>query len=254
MAAITLGDISREHRRSFPDRIAVIDGKGRQTWPEFDDRTNQVAHMLSDLGVGAGDRVLWMAQSSGCFLELLVGCAKLGAMVCPVNWRQSAEELCFVIEDFTPRVIVWQEEEIGEAVAGARAASAHDATWLQFDGEGEGSYEHAVLSAPADDRGGRRRGRRPGAGHLHGGHHRPPQRLAVDPPQPARDGHGDRPDHRADHSGASSSTRARCSTSGTSSSRPCRSSSTAAPTSSSGASTRPRCCTSSPTSGRPRPS
>ncbi len=151
MAAITFGDISREHRRSFPDRIAVIDGKGRQTWPEFDDRTNQVAHLLSDLGVGAGDRVLWMAQSSSCFLELLVGCAKLGAMVCPVNWRQSAEELRFVIEDFTPRVIVWQEEEIGEAVAGARGASAHDATWLQFDGEGEGSYEHAVLSAPADD-------------------------------------------------------------------------------------------------------
>jgi acyl-CoA synthetase (AMP-forming)/AMP-acid ligase II len=151
VAAITLGDISREHRRSFPDRVAVIDGKGRQTWPEFDDRTNRVANMLRDLGVGAGDRVLWLAQSSGCFLELLIGCAKLGAMVCPANWRQSGDELRFVIEDFAPQVIVWQAEEIGAAVAHARATTAHLATWLQFDAEGDGSFEHAVLSAPATD-------------------------------------------------------------------------------------------------------
>ena len=151
MAAITMGDISREHRRSFPDRLAVIDGKGRQTWPEFDDRTNQVANLLIDLGVGAGDRVLWLAQSSASFLELLIGCAKVGAMVCPVNWRQSGDELRFVIEDFSPRLVVWQDEEIGEAVAQARASTSHDATWLQVDGEGEGSLEHAVVAASAVD-------------------------------------------------------------------------------------------------------
>jgi len=151
VTATTLGDISREHRRSFPDGVAVIDGKGRQTWPEFDDRTNQVANLLVDLGVAPGDRVLWLAQSSACFLELLVGCAKLGAMVCPANWRQSGGELRFVIEDFAPKVVVWQEEEIGEAVAHARATTAHRATWLQSDGEGEGSFEHAVVSASAKD-------------------------------------------------------------------------------------------------------
>jgi len=151
VAATTLGDISREHRRSFPDRIAVVDGKGRQTWPEFDDRTNRVAHLLTDLGVGGGDRVLWLAQSSSSFLELLIGCAKIGAMVCPVNWRQSADELRFVIDDFAPKVVVWQEEEIGEAVNSARAATGHRAIWLQFDGEGEGSLEHAVLSASNSD-------------------------------------------------------------------------------------------------------
>ncbi len=151
MSATTLGDIPREHRRSFPDRLAVIDGKERQTWPEFDDRTNRVANMLSDLDVGAGDRVLWLAQSSSCFLELLVGCAKLGALVCPVNWRQSGDELRFVIEDFSPKVIIWQQEEIGEAITQARAATQHRATWLQFDGEGEGSLEHAVLCADDSD-------------------------------------------------------------------------------------------------------
>jgi acyl-CoA synthetase (AMP-forming)/AMP-acid ligase II len=151
VAAITIGDISREHRRSFPDRLAVIDGKGRQTWPEFDDRTNQVANLLVGLGIGAGDRVLWLAQSSAAFLELLVGCAKVGAMVCPVNWRQSSDELRFVIEDFSPRLVAWQDEEIGAAVAKARAGISHDATWLQVDGEGEGGLEHAVVASSEVD-------------------------------------------------------------------------------------------------------
>jgi len=151
VAATTMGDISREHRRSFPDRLAVVDGKGRQTWPEFDDRANQVANLLTGLGIGAGGRVLWLAQSSAAFFELLIGCAKVGAMVCPVNWRQSGDELRFVIEDFSPQLIVWQDEEIGGAIAQARASTSHGATWLQVDGEGEGSLEHAIVAEAVVD-------------------------------------------------------------------------------------------------------
>jgi acyl-CoA synthetase (AMP-forming)/AMP-acid ligase II len=149
VAETTFGDISRAHRRSFPDRVAVIDGKERLTWPELDDRTNKVANMLIERGVAPGDRVLWLAQSSSCLLELLVGCAKVGAMICPANWRLSGDELAFVIDDFDPKVIVWQEEEIGAAVSHARVATSNQATWLQFDGEGTGSYEEAL--EPASD-------------------------------------------------------------------------------------------------------
>ncbi|HET9007615.1 MAG TPA: AMP-binding protein [Actinomycetes bacterium] len=151
MSGTTFGDISREHRRSFRDRIAVVDGKQRLTWAELDDRANRVANLLTGLGVGPGDRVLWMAQSSSAFLEVLVGCAKIAAMVCPVNWRQSPAELAFVLEDLAPQVVLWQHEEIGQAVAQARAGAAVEAVWLQCDGEGEGSLEHAVLAASDAD-------------------------------------------------------------------------------------------------------
>ena len=181
MAAITFGDISREHRRSFPDRLAVIDGKGRADLAGVRRPHEQGRQHAHRPGVGAGDRVLWLAQSSACFLELLIGCAKVGAMVCPVNWRQSGDELRFVIEDFAPQVIVWQEEEIGAAVAAGAAPRAQQrATWLQFDGEGEGSFEHAVLSPPHDsDVEIEVSADAPAARDLHGGHHRPSQRVAC---------------------------------------------------------------------------
>lgn len=151
MAETTLADVLRSHRRSFPDRIAIIDGDRRLTWTEFDERTNQVARMLADHGVGAGDRVLWLSQSSSRFFELLLGCAKLGAMICPANWRQSAEELAFVIDDFDPKVIVWQEEEIGSAVAGARAKATSRAAWIQHDSDAPDSYEGVVGRSQRDD-------------------------------------------------------------------------------------------------------
>ena len=34
-------------------------------------------------------------------------------MICPANWRSAAHELRFVIDDFDPKVVVWQDEEIG---------------------------------------------------------------------------------------------------------------------------------------------
>ena len=76
MPDVTLSDICSEHRRRYPERLAVIDGAKRYTWPQFDDRVNRAARMLADQGVGRGDRVLWLAQTSSRFLELMLACAR----------------------------------------------------------------------------------------------------------------------------------------------------------------------------------
>ena len=54
-------------------------------------------------------------------------------MVCPGYWRWSPPEMAFAIEDFRPKVVIWQEEEIGSTVRAARAASpaAESALWLR---------------------------------------------------------------------------------------------------------------------------
>lgn len=146
MPDVTLSDICGEHRRRYPDKLAVIDGATRYTWPQLDDRVDRVARMLTDRGVGRGDRVLWLAQSSSRFLELLIGCARIGAMICPANWRQSADEFAFVIDDFDPKVIVWQSEEIGERVAAARSQVTSQAVWIQHDSDAAGAYDDLVAN------------------------------------------------------------------------------------------------------------
>src|SRR5688572_22437266 len=75
-------------------------------------------------------------------------------MLCPANWRQSAEEMAFVIDDLDPAVVIWQEEEIGAVVRKARAqSSSSSARWLVHDTESgaEDSYESFVVGGSADD-------------------------------------------------------------------------------------------------------
>jgi long-chain acyl-CoA synthetase len=152
MIGLTLGDVVREHRRSYPARIAVVDGQLHLTWPLLDDRVNQLANALAKAGFAPGDRLLWLGQNSFRVLEALLAVAKLGGMLCPANWRQSPDELAFVIADLDPRVVIWQQEEIGERVTTARSASARASRlWLQHDGRGADCYEAFIADAPVTD-------------------------------------------------------------------------------------------------------
>jgi acyl-CoA synthetase (AMP-forming)/AMP-acid ligase II len=154
---LTFGDVLREHRRSWPRKPAVVDhdfGRDvRLTYPELDDRVNRFAGALAHAGVGPGDRVLWLGQNSFRVLEGLAAAAKLGAMFCPANWRQSADEMAFVIDDVDAKVVIWQDEEIGDSVRAARELAGSSALWLQHDTDGEGSYDAFLQGASIDDPG-----------------------------------------------------------------------------------------------------
>lgn len=152
---ITFGDIIAEHSRSFPGRVALVDGDYRLTWTELDERVNRLASALRGAGVGPGDRILWLGQNSFRVYELLGAAARLGAMVCPGYWRWAPPEMAFAIEDFSPKVIVWQEEEIGDTIRAARDASpaSEAALWLRHDTQDGTGYEEFLASGDAADPG-----------------------------------------------------------------------------------------------------
>jgi long-chain acyl-CoA synthetase len=150
---ITVGDIIAEHRRSYPGRLALADAEHHLTWPELDERVNRLANALRAAGVGQGDRILWLGQNSFRVYELLGAAARIGAMVCPGYWRWAPPEMAFAIGDFSPAVVIWQEEEIGGTVRAARAASpaAESALWLRHDTDARDGYEAFLAGGdPAD--------------------------------------------------------------------------------------------------------
>src|ERR1700745_2662447 len=153
---VTIGDIISEHRRSYPDGLALVDGQRRLTWPELDERVNRLATALRRAGVGPGDGILWLGQNSFRVYELLGAAARIGAMVCPGYWRWAPPEMAFALEDFRPAVVIWQEEEIGSTVRAARALAgpaAESALWLRHDtGPGQG-YEAFLAGGDRADPG-----------------------------------------------------------------------------------------------------
>ncbi|GIH98787.1 AMP-binding protein [Planobispora takensis] len=115
---LTLSDVLAEHARSRPQVTAVVDGELRLTYPELDRRVTRLADALAARGVAAGERVLWLGQNSHAVLELLLASSRLGAIFCPANWRQSADELAFVLEDLAPKAVVWERSETAAPLRG----------------------------------------------------------------------------------------------------------------------------------------
>ncbi|MGN9838205.1 AMP-binding protein [Nonomuraea sp. H19] len=135
--SLSLSDVLADHARSRPQVTAVVDGEVRLTYPALDDRVTRLASALAGLGISGGDRVLWLGQNSHAVLELLLACSRLGAIFCPANWRQSEDELRFVLTDLTPAAVVW---EPSDATTSLRASGA--GTWVQAGDE----YEELVAS------------------------------------------------------------------------------------------------------------
>lgn len=143
-----LGDVAREHRRSRRDCIAVLQHEHRISYAEFDARVNRLVGYMWASGLGSRSRVLWFAQNSQHLLETIVGCAKLGAIVCIANWRLTPVEMAHVLADFDPQLVLWQDAELGDIVQTCRAADAGDRVWLQQDGDGAECYEAVVGQFP----------------------------------------------------------------------------------------------------------
>ena len=149
----TLPAVLDELARSRPNHLAVACGEARHDYKTLRDRVARLASGLETAGVGQGDRILWLGQNSHRVLEGILAASYLGAMFCPVNWRQTGEELAFVIEDLEPKVIFWQDEEIGAAIADARRLSKwQDVRWLQHDLATASEYEALIQSGSPDMR------------------------------------------------------------------------------------------------------
>lgn len=104
------------HRRATltPDALALIDATTpehrRITYREWNASANRTAHFLAGLGVQKGDRVAVLAKNSTDYLDIWFALGKLGAILQNLNWRLTAPELQTLIEDATPKVLIYGGE------------------------------------------------------------------------------------------------------------------------------------------------
>ena len=98
-------------------RTAFVCGDTSFTYSDFDRRTNQVASNLLRLGVRKGDRVAILLVNSVEFMEVLLGCAKIGAITIPINVRLAGPEIGYILADSGADVFVFHEPLAAAAVS-----------------------------------------------------------------------------------------------------------------------------------------
>ncbi|WP_255547970.1 fatty acid--CoA ligase [Erythrobacter ani] len=98
-------DIVREHARLQGDSAAFTYGDEVISFAELNQGSNRVAHALEALGVKKGERVSFLGKNHPLYFEALIGAAKIGAVMTPVNWRLAAPEIAYILADCAARVV-----------------------------------------------------------------------------------------------------------------------------------------------------
>lgn len=145
-----------------PDKTAIAFEGERLSYAVFAARIERAATALKqELGVGRGDRVAILSLNRPDYLVLLYACARLGAMLVPLNWRLAVTEQLFILTDAGAKVLVL--EQAFEAVLPelARTAPGIAIVGLDFEppggrafetllacGDGSSRNPHADLSSP----------------------------------------------------------------------------------------------------------
>src|ERR1700736_4186221 len=84
-------------KKAFGSHQAVVCGEIRYSWEDFDQRTDALARGLASLGVQRGDRVATLMLNCHRYLELYYACARMGAVIVPLNIRLARPEIVFIL-------------------------------------------------------------------------------------------------------------------------------------------------------------
>ncbi|MCP3881946.1 MAG: long-chain fatty acid--CoA ligase, partial [Sulfitobacter sp.] len=111
------------------DAPALSDSTGvRWTYKMFDKASDDIAQALKDAGVQPNDRVLMLSENCAAAVATVFGTWKAGAVIIPVNARQSAGEIQRIIEHAAPAAVLMTCHASPDATAHAERLGAAEIT------------------------------------------------------------------------------------------------------------------------------
>src|SRR5258705_13134935 len=107
---MNLSDLIDRNAAFARDKPAIHFGGTSLTYAALSERIAAAARALkSQLGIGRGDRVAILSLNHPDYLVLLYACARLGAMLVPLNWRLAVPEQVFILSDASVKALVVQK-------------------------------------------------------------------------------------------------------------------------------------------------
>jgi fatty-acyl-CoA synthase len=128
-SGLGLGSWPARRARITPDSVALGQGTRQLTYAQLARRVSAMAAGLWASGVRAGDRVAYLGANDIATFETFFAAGLLGAIFVPLNFRLSAPEISYLLDDSTPALLI-HAPEFAELV---RAIAPRCATQLTGD-------------------------------------------------------------------------------------------------------------------------
>ncbi len=122
-----------------PDVVAVVDGEVRLSYAAWFERISAIVAALGEMGIKPGDHLVTLVQNRWEAATLHWACQFAGAIMTPLNWRVTAEELDCCLTDADAVLLVY-EDVSAKAVAGATGAAALPRVRVGAAGAGEVAF------------------------------------------------------------------------------------------------------------------
>ncbi len=149
---LTFYDLISRNAMAFRRRQAWLDAEDVRilTFSEFKEQVDRLACGLQKQGVGKSDRIGVLAKNSLEYFLLIGASAALGAIVLPINWRLSADEICFIVNDGQPRLL-FADKEYQELIQGLKGKLPSVEGYFGLDSKSEEFHDfNFLLDNPVD--------------------------------------------------------------------------------------------------------
>lgn len=147
MRELSLFTIFQRNARNQGATVALKTNSQRLTFGELHHRAASLAAGLAAARMAPGDRIAVLADNHPDFFTVFGAAALLGAVVVPLNWRLSNEEIGFILSDARPRVMI-SDSQHRETVHQLAASGHVPALHLVFDDQPDGGRPLADLLTP----------------------------------------------------------------------------------------------------------
>lgn len=130
----TIGELVEWSAQNFPNKPALIFREKDQvyTYQELDERINKFSSSLINLGVKKGDVVSTFLFNTTEFVIALFASAKMGAIFNPINYRLTAKELQYILNDANSTVLVY-EKAVSEIIDDVRELGVNVSHYIYTD-------------------------------------------------------------------------------------------------------------------------
>ena len=91
----------------MPDQVAIRFDGADVTYSALAQEVDRTACALQELGILKGHRIAWLGFNSADFLGAFFACARIGAVMVPLNFRLAPREHLFIIRNAGARMLVF---------------------------------------------------------------------------------------------------------------------------------------------------
>lgn len=96
---VTLDAALALHARQRPTHAAILSDGRQVTYGRLHEESGRCAQAIRAAGLAGGARVAYLGKETEHYYEALFACARSGAVLVPVNWRLTADEVEYILRD-----------------------------------------------------------------------------------------------------------------------------------------------------------